>query len=70
MEITCQNCNEPWDLYYIMHEENVISDIDESNLDDRIISHGFTIFDICGGWCEVPEGYMILEKCPCCRGQE
>ncbi len=66
MDMICQNCNEPWDLYGIIHEEGGLEAIDSAPLGEfKFEFNGFEIEDICGRE-EIPEGHFLFNRCPCC----
>lgn len=66
MDIECSNCQEPWDLYHIMHEEGTVTAIENTPGEPDIIEHaGFKMYNFCGK-DEMPEGHMIIQSCPAC----
>ncbi|MCK5639873.1 MAG: hypothetical protein KAJ19_03720 [Gammaproteobacteria bacterium] len=73
MDMKCQKCGEPWDLYSIMHEEGggVDAIANAPAGQDEIECNGFTMVDVIGR-NEMPEGHFVLDGCPCCpkAGQE
>lgn len=70
MNKDCINCGESWDIYHIIHDENLIEEIKQLDCEDSsniiLNSHGFTIQELCG-WHEVPEGHFLIRHCPACK---
>lgn len=65
MDIMCQGCFEPWDLYGLVHDEKIFEL-------EGTVTGGCEV--CCAEWefCapagieEAKEGHFLLTRCPCC----
>jgi len=73
MDIVCHSCKEPWDLYYLVHEEQVLSRALRVAMDDASNYMAGPLYEAAGfrflvpaGIEEAAEGHLLILKCPAC----
>ena len=65
MDIICKNCGEPWDLYFLAHEEKIFKDPKE--IERGMYESGDFVYKPYLGFDEAYEGHFQLLYCPACR---
>ncbi len=69
MEVHCENCHEPWDVYHIVHDEGLLEHLESLPKDyeqDTIHFKNYEIVNLCG-YNEISEGHFLILHCPCCK---
>ena len=74
MDVHCENCHEPWDVYHIVHDEGLLEFLTLMKIlqpaeQDTIHFKNFELINLCG-YNEIPEGHFVLLHCPCCKKEK